>query len=179
MLNMPKTCFQRLAALEAYHPPPYLNPDCPQSSSLLLHSSELAIALPPIHHTWAELVTTVDDVMAIPDHDATIFAISVDLIPVAISYLSTVTPSQQCAHLQLIHHLFELHLNSVLMAEAILNMPTLDPACSEVTEHPPPVTLSHSSASTTAAPKACPMLRPVAKATQSSGSTSDAVTACL
>ncbi|KZT25774.1 hypothetical protein NEOLEDRAFT_1178223 [Neolentinus lepideus HHB14362 ss-1] len=137
------------------------------------------MASPPPHRTWAELVTTVDKVVAIPDCDTALFAVSADLIPTAIGYISTIMLTQQCAHLQLIHHLFEQNLNSDLMAEAILNMPILDPAQSVVSDRPPPVALSRSSASATAVPKPCPMQRLVAKPTRSSGSMSDTLTVHL
>ncbi|KZT21006.1 hypothetical protein NEOLEDRAFT_1182076 [Neolentinus lepideus HHB14362 ss-1] len=131
------------------------------------------MASPPPHHTWAELVTAIDEVVAIPDRDTALFAVSTDLIPTTIRYISTVTPSQQHTHLRLIHHLFGQNLNSDLMAEAILNMPILDPAHSVVSNHPLPVAPSLSSAPATAVPKPRPMLRPVAKPTCSSGGASD------
>ncbi|KZT24750.1 hypothetical protein NEOLEDRAFT_1179112 [Neolentinus lepideus HHB14362 ss-1] len=62
-------------------------------------------------------------------------------------------PSQQRVHLQqLIHRLFSQNLNLDLMAEAILNMPVLDLARSVVSDHPPPVAPSRSSAPTAATP---------------------------
>ncbi|KZT28371.1 hypothetical protein NEOLEDRAFT_1176098 [Neolentinus lepideus HHB14362 ss-1] len=137
------------------------------------------MASPPPRCTWAKLVATIEEVMAIPDRNAALFAVSMDLIPTAIGYISTMMLSQQCAHLQLIHCLFEQNLNSDLMAEAILNMPILDPVHSVVADPPPPVTPSHSSASATAATKPRPMPRPVAKPTCSSGGTSDVVTVHL
>ncbi|KZT30260.1 hypothetical protein NEOLEDRAFT_1174560, partial [Neolentinus lepideus HHB14362 ss-1] len=131
------------------------------------------MASPPPHRTWAELVTAVDEVVSIPDRDAALFAVGADLIPTAIGYISTVTLSQQHAHLRLIHHLFSQNLNLDLMTEAILNMPVLDPARSVVSDHPPPVAPSCSSAPTAATPKPRPTPRPVAKPTCSSGGASD------
>ncbi|KZT27350.1 hypothetical protein NEOLEDRAFT_1176777 [Neolentinus lepideus HHB14362 ss-1] len=133
------------------------------------------MASPP-RRTWAELVTAVEEVVSIPDRDAALFAVGVDLIPTAIGYISTVMPSQQCAHLRLIHHLFSQNLNLDLMAKAILNMPVLDPARSVVSDRPPPVAPSRSSALTAATPKPCPTPRPVAKPTRSSGGASDTST---
>ncbi|KZT14906.1 hypothetical protein NEOLEDRAFT_1184897 [Neolentinus lepideus HHB14362 ss-1] len=134
------------------------------------------MASPPSHRTWAELVTAVEEVVSIPDRDAALFAVGADLIPTAIGYISTVTPSQQRAHLQLIHRLFSQNLNPELMAEAILNMPVLDPARSAVSDRPPPVAPSHSSAPTAATPKPRPTPRPVAKPTRSSSGASDMLT---
>ncbi|KZT21341.1 hypothetical protein NEOLEDRAFT_1181821 [Neolentinus lepideus HHB14362 ss-1] len=131
------------------------------------------MASPPPRRTWAELVTAVDKVMSIPDRDTALFAISADLIPTAIGYISTMMPSQQCAHLQLIHRLFSQNLNSDLMAEAILNMPVLDLARSVVSDHPLPVAPSRSSAPTAATPKPHPTPQLVAKPTRSSGGASD------
>ncbi|KZT25775.1 hypothetical protein NEOLEDRAFT_1178226 [Neolentinus lepideus HHB14362 ss-1] len=119
------------------------------------------MASPPPCRTWAELVTAVDEVVSIPDRDAALFAVGVDLIPTAIRYISTVMPSQQRAHLQLIHCLFSQNLNSDLMAEAILNMPVLNLAHSVVSDRPPPVvkpTRSSGGASDTST--VCPRLTP-------------------
>lgn len=43
------------------------------------------MASPPPRHTWAELVTAVEEVVSIPDRDAALFAVGADLIPTAVS----------------------------------------------------------------------------------------------